>query len=219
MAPMRTSGRWIPQPLQPHQCVGGRAVEVEQSRGSRGASGNRPSSPPKHKHAEDTHGHALEEGGPCAPDQCHLEHDQRDAVVGRCRRVSGHRARMCPGLTAAAAVGVALRHRNDRSSVGPATAMGRQRQFGRSNCRRTARIRRRQAGPALERPLWRMSTFEWSSAYGGSTLEPVVDGAVFLIDERPELAGTASSPPSPAAVLRLDRRSDQWQLSANSANG
>lgn len=74
---------------------------------------------------KDAHVHALEMGGPCAADRCHSEHDQRDALVGRCRRVSGHRARRCPGLTEAAAVGVALRHRSDRSPVGPATARGR----------------------------------------------------------------------------------------------
>ena len=57
------------------------------------AGGSRPSSRSKHKHAEDTHGHALGVGGQCAPGQCHAKHDQCVGAVDRCRRVSNQRAR------------------------------------------------------------------------------------------------------------------------------
>ena len=117
---MRTSGAGFPSRCNPNNA---RMSELWRS-SSRVAATVPAATDQAARPSKDTHVHALEEGGPCAPDQCHPEHDQRDAVVGRCRRVSGHRARMCPGLTEAAAVGVALRHRSDRSPVGPATAVG-----------------------------------------------------------------------------------------------
>jgi hypothetical protein len=51
--------------------------------------------------------------------------------------------------------------------------MDRQRQFGRSNCGRTACVGCRAAPKDRERSLWRMSNFERPSTYGGCALKPV----------------------------------------------
>ena len=64
------------------------------------------------------------------------------------------------GLTEAAAVGVALRHRNDRSSVEPPAAMGRQRQFAPVRSGRPSSPGRR---PPLRPVEWQLPGFRRGS--------------------------------------------------------
>lgn len=62
---------------------------------------------------------------------------------------------------------------------------GRRFQFGQSNCERIARVPCRPGLQDRMQPVWRASPFEPTSAYGGSTLKPVIDEAIFWQLKRP----------------------------------